>query len=214
MKNLRHILPILAMIIIGCEKQEPVHRITYEFNPEQETIIEVDVIPVGDVEMKEIDMLKEVNADYYNRYGVGIRINFFENIPVPQDLIDEPETVWWPKGPDYKITAYVINEQYIRLPGATAYLLRYTGNRARAMAVIGEHSQTNGTFAHELGHAFSLDHVQLNNNVMKPHSRARQYDVPNDFVEAQIDTIMGNIDLFDNKLLSSKVKEEFILIID
>ena len=210
---MRKIVFILLIVFASCEKPEHVQRLTYGFMPEQTNMIEVDVVPVGDINIDQKEMLEEVNADYYNRYGIGVKLNFMDRIDVPQDLIDNPDKVWYPKGPNNRITAYVINERYIRLPGATAYILRYTGTNARAMIVIGEFSQTSGTLAHEIGHAFSLDHVELHNNTMRPSVRARQYDVPNDFVEAQIDTVTSNLDIFKMGF-AGKQREMFELIID
>ena len=70
MKQLKYILIAIGAWIVftSCEKHEFAStKITYPYEPEQETIIDVDVVPVGDVELEMEDMDLEVNADYLNR---------------------------------------------------------------------------------------------------------------------------------------------------
>ena len=192
MKPLKHILIALGawFVFTSCEKHEfPSTKITYPYEPEQETIIDVDVVPVGDVELEMEDMDLEVNADYFNRYGIGVRLHLKEST---NDGI--------PMGKDGTITVYVVPMDFIKLEGVAAYTITYSSKQRKVSKIImGEGFQTNRTLAHELGHAYGLSHLREKNNVMQLGTQAYQYDIPHNFNEKQIDTIMSNLGWYESK---------------
>lgn len=190
MKPLKHIL--LLFLLIGCSKEDIVDLKTrYPYDPSGSNIINVDVIPVGDVIIEFDDMSLEVNADYFNRYGITVDLRLKDRIPVPQYLIDDPERLFIPKDNERRIKVYVIDEEYVRVMYNEE--LRASAYAVKRAVVLGEGQQTTRTLAHELGHVHGLDHVELPNNVMNINVHALQYDKPNDFTEEQVGTILENI---------------------
>lgn len=179
---------ILSLLFVSCWKEEfvDVTKLTHEFNQDQPMTIEIEVVAMEEAVVQFEDMIKEVNADYFNRYGIAVRGEFvgrdtlthkqkFENeIFLPYDKTKEGRE---------KIIVYVLPKKYI-YPMAGAYAM--VGHNA---IVLSEDFQTNRTLAHEIGHLFGLDHIKRANNVMDVTRRAEQYDVPNDFDEDQIETI-------------------------
>ncbi len=205
MKNKLQILIIGVILFASCEKQEPVYRLTYDFEPDQETIIEIDVVPVGDVVLEKEDMLMEVNADYYNRYGIGIELNFLDRI----QLSDEGKF----RGVENRVTVYVVEQSLIQLRRASSgYTIRYTGTINKSVIVIGESSQRNAVLAHEIGHAYGLHHVELENNLMEKWVSASQYNVPHDLVGSQVDSILTETK--GNHKLSLETKHAVEIFID
>tara|TARA_R100000781_G_scaffold113591_1_gene82418 strand:+ start:15121 stop:15696 length:576 start_codon:yes stop_codon:yes gene_type:complete len=191
MKPLRYLF--LIILFVSCEKYEPELKNHYPYDPQQNLVMDVEVIPVGDVLMEFEDMQIEVNADYFNRYGIGVNLLLKEGIPYPV----EGESLL--KYELKKIMVYVVPMEYIKMSGVAAYTVRWSNNDGvRANIILGEDFQTNRTLAHELGHAFGLNHVRLKNNVMTIGVSNAQYWTPNDFVEKQIDTITSNFDWYSN----------------
>lgn len=191
------ILILLASwyVFTSCENHEFAStKITYPYEPEQETIIDVDVVPVGDVVMELEDMDLEVNADYFNRYGIGVRLHLKDRMVYEEDKI-------YPMGKNGSITVYVVPQEYIQLDATAAYIIRtYSSRRVVSKIILGESFQNNRTLAHEIGHAYSLNHIKTKNNVMKVGVMAYQYDTPNDFIKKQIDTVMVNTEWYRPEL--------------
>ena len=190
----------------------------YEYDPDQPVVIDVEVIPMNDVVLEFDDMDLEVNADYYNRYGIGI--NLYEgDRQYLDDSYRNDGRIFLPqhtdKEPKEHITIYVLPREYVQF-AAFGYAIRGHGN-----AIVREDAQSSRTLAHEIGHLLDLGHVDMHipmfkNNVMTPMGGARQYNMPNDFHERQIDTMLITLDtkglIFNN--LSMKGGKGYELIID
>lgn len=191
MKHFKYIL--IIGFFLSCEKHEfsADTKTVYPYEPFQDVVLDVKVVPVGDVELFFDDMNLEVNADYFNRYGIGLNLILQDRKPYNDGKISK-ETNYG------EITVYVVPQEYIKLDGVAAYTARITTSQGTyADVILGEGSQTNRTLAHEMGHALGLGHINEKNNVMKLGYPAYQYDVPNDFNEKQIDTIISNLHWYD-----------------
>jgi len=187
------VVVMLWFLFPSCEKEVIFpEALSFPYQPEQEIMIDVVVVPLEDVEVDFDAMVKEVNADYFNRYGIGIRAVLGERAYLDQDhktgnKIFLPQHL---KREEKKhFTVYVIPQEYLYFEAAAYSVLQSKS------IILGEGYQTNRTLSHELGHNFGLDHVDMTNNVMTPYKRAGQMDKPNIFVEQQIDTMKTFINL-------------------
>jgi hypothetical protein len=176
------------MVFTSCVEDEMngITKTVYPFEPEQDIIINIKVVPVGDIELLLDDMNLEVNADYYNRYGIGINLILQER--------DLDYTDGLPNGEEGDIMLYVVPMEYMPRDGIAGYAVtRVFGYGSYGKIVLGENFQANGTLAHEIGHIMGLRHVKEKGNIMKLGHRSTQYDIPDNFNEKQIDTIISNL---------------------
>lgn len=176
---------MMLSFILSCEKHEIETRLSYPFEPNQEIILDVDVIPTEGVIVDYQEMLEEVNADYYNRYGIGVNLILKDPIKYEYPLpYTEPN----------KITVYIVPSDYIKEAGTRAYTIWWQNNtETHATIILGEEFQKSRTLAHEIGHTFGLQHNKIKNNVMNLSAPSWQYSVPNDFTDEQIVTIKNNL---------------------
>ncbi len=176
---------MLVLLFVSCVADKQNERLTYDYMPNQPVIINVDVVPVGDVDVRFQHMLEEVNADYFNRDGIGINLV----------LKNRASTIRLNEN-GYFVVPTIIGKTIITVYVVKENLLKYdrrafaTGNMN---IVLGESVQSNRTLAHEIGHIYGLQHINEANNVMNPLSIAWQYDVPNDFNKSQIEKMLNNI---------------------
>jgi hypothetical protein len=194
MKQLKYIaLAIICwMVFTSCTNHEfsADTKTVYPFEPFQDVVLDVKVVPVGDVELLFDDMNLEVNADYFNRYGIGI------NLILQDRDLDYSDGL--PNGEEGDIMLYVVPMEHMYKDGVAGYAVtRVFGYGSYGKIVLGENFQTNGTLAHEIGHIMGLRHVQEKGNIMKLGYRSTQYDIPDNFNERQIDTIYSNLHWYD-----------------
>jgi hypothetical protein len=189
---------LIGFVVLSCSAPEyfsPEHsknKLFYEYLPDQNTVITIDIIPTGDVELQFEDMLLEVNADYYNRYGIAIQFNLLDRQELPTNVVNT-SVVWMPNKVGKNLSVFIVPQQYVKRSGFGYYYETVSGANFNNGIILGDESQTSRTLAHELGHWLGLDHTAIENNVMTQNQIAWQYDVPNDFNEQQIDTIMRTI---------------------
>jgi predicted Zn-dependent protease with MMP-like domain len=158
----------------------------YPYEPYQDIMLDIKVVPVGDIELLLDDMNLEVNADYFNRYGIGI------NLILQERDLDYSDGL--PDGQEGDIMLYVVPMEYMYKEGVAGYAVtRVFGYGSFGKIVLGEDFQTNGTLAHEIGHIMGLRHVCEDDNIMKLGHRSTQYDIPDNFNKQQIDTIISNL---------------------
>jgi hypothetical protein len=190
MKQLKYIaLAILCWLVFTSCVEDDFNvetKTIYPYDPFQDIMLNVKVVPCGDVEIFFNDMLLEVNADYYNRYGIGI------NLTLQDRVLDYTKGL--PNGEEGDIMLYVVPMDYMPREGIAGYAVtRVFGYGTFGKIVLGENFQKNGTLAHEIGHIMGLRHVQEKGNIMKLGHRSTQYDVPDNFNKKQIDTIISNL---------------------
>ena len=200
---------ILSILLISCSKEEIIEdipKLFYEYNPIQPKTITVEVVPTENTQLEFQDMLEEVNADYYNRYGIAVNFILKDREQLSDD-VKYYNQILIPQSKNENILLYIIPEEYMYFDAYGYSVINYKS------IVLREDSQTTRTLAHEIGHILNLKHIELENNVMTPYNGAKQFDIPNDFVEKQIDTIMVSL---NNHNLSSKIqnisKEEPIIV--
>jgi hypothetical protein len=154
-------------------------------------MIDLDIIPVGDVVLEMEDMELEVNADYFNRYGIGVNLNLKQRVKYEYPL---------PYTEKNKISVYIVPMEYIKDAGTAAYTIAWRNSTtAQATIVLGENFQKDRTLAHEIVHAFFIyEHNNIKNNVMNLSDRALQYDIPNDFTDEQIEIIKQGVGWYGN----------------
>lgn len=166
----------------------------YEYQPDQPTIVEVEVIPMGDVELFFDDMVKETNADYMNRYGIGVKFTLGERQPLPKKVLDGYIFTPDEKSDQVrKITSYVFDKEYFNVMRAVGYAaIGY------AAIVIRADGQRDRTTAHEIAHILGLKHVDIDYNVMEIEGGIGMYGEPNNFVPQQVDTMLTAIETNTN----------------
>ena len=214
MKRLMKIVVLSLVSVIAltsCSKEEvfETSRLHHKPSYDIETVIDVRVVPVGDVKIKFNDMVDEVNIDYYNRYGIQINFELGDRIDMPQEIIDSGD-LWYPENKKEYIV-YIIPDEYTRNIPYGNTTRSYFGYAQGASfgnaywAVIAERAQLNSTVSHELGHVFGLGHHgEWNDNVMGRYSTKEQYDIPSNFVQEQLDSIQ--LDLHTKELINGKVQ--------
>lgn len=184
------VLFLLVALVTSCgfesDGDSPT-KLYHEYNPVQATTLKVEVYPCNGVYMQFEDMVLETNADYFNRYGIAVEFTLMDEIELGSQYTHGNQ-VYIPKSdkPDV-IKVYVVPENVIKLP-ALAY-----ANTAANGIVLGENVQTNRTLTHEIAHLLGLNHTDIPNNVMTPRQIAWQFDKPNDFNEAQIDSMLTTL---------------------
>lgn len=192
---------LISFSLFSCqweENTEPPKETIYPYNPDQELIVNVKVVPMGDVQIHFDQMDKEVNADYMNRYGIGVKLTLAERVEIPEPL--KRNVVFVPERKSEKITeitAYILPKEYYNMPNSVGYAA--IGTNA---VVIREDGQRDRTLAHEIGHILGLHHIDLPHNTMKISAGIGMYGEPNNFVPEQIDTMTTAITL--NKNLYNK----------
>jgi predicted Zn-dependent protease len=193
----------LCAAMLSCLKSEEFVRtkIHYQYSPEtQPHQIELTVVPTENVELNLEDMDLEVNADYFNRYGIGVNTKIDHRISLPDDVLFG-NTIYFPpihSASPKRIAVYVLPREAVNVTGALGYAVL-----GRNAIVLREDAQTNRTLAHEIVHILGLHHLDHDNNVMRPYFISGQYDVPNDFLPQQIDTVLTNLNNdFENDINS------------
>lgn len=143
----------------------------------------------ANVDLSSVDL--EINADYFNRYGIGVFSSLEDGQDLPQEVRDGelfiPENEF-----DGFISVYVVPKNFINMRAA-GYAVRRTKS-----IIIREDYILKRTLAHEIGHIFNLDHINEENNVMRVGYISGQYDEPNVFNESQIRKIKKSINRFFN----------------
>tara|TARA_R110002074_G_scaffold189465_2_gene355227 strand:+ start:1112 stop:1711 length:600 start_codon:yes stop_codon:yes gene_type:complete len=189
------IIFILALMNTSCLKEQissPLEsdKLTYEYLPDQPYTVDITIIPTEDVEVFQEDMLLEVNADYFNRYGIAINGTVTRRELLP-DEVKNGRQIFFPKNISGGIKVYIVPQEYVKMPSSLAYAELYS-----SVIVLGEEVQKNRTLAHEIAHLLGLKHTsndECPNNVMTPKYRAGQYGKPNDFTPEQVETMKSNI---------------------
>lgn len=189
MKNIMTTVTLLTLLV-SCQKSELEPRLSYELNTLQPNTVTIELVTVGGAKYDFQQMYEEVNADYFNRYGIAIEFEIKDSIPIPNQLIENPDSVYFPTGNENAITVFVVEPEYVRFNNAVAYALIYFN---KSMIVIGENSVKSSTLAHEIGHVLGLDHMDIEGNVMHPFKGKRQYQYPNGFMAEQVDTMLIKI---------------------
>lgn len=176
----------------------------YPYLPNQEFMVDVEVVPIGDVEVYLDDMDKETNADYLNRCGIGVRLELGDKMEVPQNVIegyiftpndvtDKPNT----------ITAYIMPREFFNVGMAGGYALI-----GQNTIVLREDHQKDRTLAHEIGHLLGLEHLDIPDNVMTPYEGRGQYGEPNTFEPWQVDVMKATIKA--NEVLTSNLTKSIV----
>lgn len=175
------IISIISMY--SCTKDELERtKLFYDYEPNQELMINVEIIPTNNVSIEFKDMLEEVNADYYNRHGIGVNMTLADRIQL-DSAYTKGNAIFIPKGSEEHIRLYIVESEVIKFR-AYAYAELYSNS-----IILNQNSQTSRTLAHEIAHLLGLSHSEEDNNVMTPLQIANQYDVPNEFNTQQIDTV-------------------------
>lgn len=209
---------LISIVLLGsCAKPELNDRfidpLTYEYNADQPTILDIIVIPTENIDLKFKELESEVNADYFHRYGIHVNVILGERENLPDAVVNgnqyflpQPKT----KEEREILKVYIVPQHLIKF--------EFNGNMALAYAlphqnaiILGENVQDNRTLAHEIGHIFGLDHTDKDeyfNNVMTPFNRASRHAVPNDFENWQIDMITNGI-LSDENLTAKNNEIHF-----
>ena len=66
-------LIILLLVVTGCSHSEQQgEKLTYGYFPDQPVNITLNIVPMEDVVLDMDGMLLELNADYYNRWGISV----------------------------------------------------------------------------------------------------------------------------------------------
>jgi len=183
---------ILCLLLLCCTKEEPLYY--YDYNPNQPIMLIMNVYPMEDVEINLNSLRKEINADYFNRYGIGIEVVLQERSELPQDLKDIAENstdrqFYIPDfidGPKYVQHLYVIPDFYMP-SGIGGYAL------GAGRSVVKESNIYGTTVAHEIGHNLRLGHYPEWENVMFKLGSREQRGKPRDFLEEQIDTMINTL---------------------
>lgn len=178
-------------VLVSCTWEQDIEhqKLYFEYNTEQPTVIDIDVIPIEGIELEYNDMLAEVNADYYNRYGIAINLILKAPQQLPDNVVNG-NVIFTPENNNENIAVYIIPKEYIKLQ---VYGYTVISNYFNTSIVIGDDSQTNRVLAHEIGHAYGLEHTHEDQNIMTPKDIAWQYDYPNHFNQEQISTIMQTL---------------------
>lgn len=184
---MRTIVLLAFICLVSCSKEPyEVSKLMYDYNPAQALTIDIELVVADGVGLLYDDLVREVNADYFNRYGIGVDITNISSTGLPDGVVNGKQ-IFTPDHKDGKIRVYIIPSENIYLPA-----MAYSIMESRTI-VLGEDVQTNRTLAHEIGHLMGLEHSTLDNNVMTLGDRAGQYGHPNDFSPEQVDIIVGNL---------------------
>lgn len=197
---IRKFILLASLLLASCSKEE-FKELFYEYNSNQPTTIVANVFIMEHSIVTFESMEREVNADYFHRYGIHIELNLMEERMSLSDGVKFENQFFLPKKQD-TVTIYIVPQQYVNVPGAAAYAL--PGNN---VTVVGDRRIRNRTLAHELGHIFGLDHTEIDNNVMTPLQGAKWRERPNNFEDWQVDEMLGRIDKLE---LSSKSSQMII----
>lgn len=214
---MKYLIQILSLVILftSCTKDDiESDRLFFDEVQVTNTIIEIDVIPTEGIQIDFQEMVDEVNVDYFNRYNMNIEFTLRENQNLPDYMKNGSNEMFIP-GPSekYKMTLYIVPDQYLRFGDRTANGYAIQGND---VMVVRESSYKNSTVAHEIGHLFGLGHHgEWNDNIMGEFSTKKQYDIPSEFVQEQLDSIQINLDMRKKyKDLTSKSFKTQSVIID
>jgi len=191
---MKKLLFLTFLFLFSCTKDE-YKELYFEYNSNQPTTIVANVIVMEHSIVTFDSMEKEVNADYFHRYGIHIDLILKEGKQSLSDEVKFGNRIFLPKNKD-TLTIYIVPSIYVNVSGAAAYAL--PGNSS---VVIGDRYIRGRTLAHEIGHMYGLDHVKLENNVMTPFQGADWKERPNYFEEKQIDTILGKLSTQASKSL-------------
>lgn len=183
-------LLLILLLLVACEPDDgPLYY--NEFELEQPVMLTLNVYPMEDVEIDIANLLKEVNADYFNPHGIGVNVVLQPRQPLPQEVKDAavgetrmffvPPSVDGPKTEQY---LYVIPDFYMP-SGIAGYAL------GRGRSVVKLKSLYGSTVAHEIGHNLTLGHVTDWDNVMYRVGTREQRGKPREFLQAQVDTMLN-----------------------
>jgi hypothetical protein len=184
---MKKFLLILLVFLFSCEV-DPLQ--VYPYDPNQPVQIQVDVYPMEDVTIQLSvwnNMRKEVNADYFNRYGMNVNFDLMENIPFPEDIKNTTNLFIPPEGTEskYEMKLYIIPYELME-PGTAGYAIG-----GRNSIVISATSIYGTTIPHEIGHILHLAHYPEWMNVMYPLSKSGLKGEPKEFLEQQVDTMLN-----------------------
>ena len=189
------------ILLVGCSKEE-LKPLFYTYDANQPTVVDADVFIMEHAIVTFESMEKEVNADYFHRYGIHINIELDSNRISLPDKVKFGTTIFFPEKKE-TLSIYIIPHEYMNVIGAAGYAML-----GRNCIVISERSIRKSTLAHEIGHIFGLGHMEERKNVMHPVSGANKNEQPDYFLEQQIDTMLRNI----NPLIEVKLKTNNIII--
>ena len=188
-------LIILLLVVTGCSHSEQQgEKLTYGYFPDQPVNITLNIVPMEDVVLDMDGMLLELNADYYNRWGISVGLDLMERQSLPFE-VTEGSGIFTPEQMGDSITVYIVPSQYVKM-GAYAYASTSTkGGYIHRTIVLGDYSQTSSTLAHELGHIWGLSHKDIKGNLMRQREVAWQRGTPKDLEDWQVERIKQNINL-------------------
>lgn len=187
---------ILLLLFIACTNDDGQKRY-FDYIPDQQTLLYVNVYPLGDISLENYeDMVLEANADYFNRYGIGVNFILQPRQALPQE-IESPTNFrynFFTETTDsfYEMNLWLIPNQSMP-SGINGYAFSTSGNM-----VVREAAMVGTTVAHEIGHMLRLNHVPESDNTMYRFGNKTQTVKPRNFREQQIDTMLNTLTITKN----------------
>lgn len=184
---------LCSLLLVSCswhEEYEPNDRLTYDYEPIQAHSITVEVVPTQGAQYDFQDVYMELNAEYFNRYGIYVEMYEADTLHLEEKYTDG-NIIFYPlnrEGHEH-IKSYVVAPENMKVKGAAGYAI--PGHLA---TVVRDDRMDYSTLAHEIGHLFlGPEHSDDPNNVMYYTSARAPQQKPKNFTPEQIAKIKSQL---------------------
>ncbi|QQO97377.1 matrixin family metalloprotease [Maribacter phage Colly_1] len=186
------LIALSSLLFLSCSKEELTTETLFEYNSNQPTVINVEVIPTEDVTLNFAEMEYVVNSEYFHRYGIHLNLVESARIELDERITDGPQ-IFLPFDTDRDVVrnhikVYVLSEDNINFWGSpSGYAMVDQLN-----VMVREDVQTERTVAHEIAHVLGLGHNDTKGNMMT-EKVALGSSIVYDFTEEQVAIMMATI---------------------